>query len=525
LHEFVPEIDPDEPVRVLARARGRSDAVVYAGELVAAPEGVPAGPAMSALPGDSMFVEEPGRRSAAFAPDRTTHLDGRLDYYEGFTPSISPFKRLSAFDAVVLGPDGRTPVLVVADGRTHEVPVEDPSAPPPDARPRDRFWGQVRADFVTGGLVPLPSVSPESRILGLSSEPAVALRVERDGAGNYFLAALGAPPPVPVEVTFLTDAPRAYFGVEVPRVPAASLAAEVTPLASSVRDRALAFASELGVRQGTDLRTMLHALTGHFRAFVESVEPPRDTGDVYLDLARGKKGICRHRAYAFVVTAQALGVPARFVQNEAHSWVEVKLPGSGWMRIDLGGAADGLTAHGTHTGPIYEPPQSDRLPRPTGFARSDARVGGDARSRSASATGATTERWLEPEAPSAPASVPEPEVRSAAPGSSVFSQAPADRRPVRIRLDQRRAEVLRGRKLAVTGRVEDAVRGGVAGLRVEVSLASKERPDRLLLGVTVSGEGGYFRGAFGVPPDLAVGDYRLLAVTPGDVTHLPATTE
>jgi transglutaminase-like putative cysteine protease len=41
-----------------------------------------------------------------------------------------------------------------------------------------------------------------------------------------------------------------------------------------------------------------------------------------LDLARGKRGVCRHRAYAFVIVAQALGIPARFVQNEAHAWVE-----------------------------------------------------------------------------------------------------------------------------------------------------------------------------------------------------------
>ena len=35
-------------------------------------------------------------------------------------------------------------------------------------------------------------------------------------------------------------------------------------------------------------------------------------------------------------------------------------------------------------------------------------------------------------------------------------------------------------------------------------------------------DGGVFRGVFGVPPDLAVGDYRLIVRSPGDAEHAPA---
>ena len=59
-------------------------------------------------------------------------------------------------------------------------------------------------------------------------------------------------------------------------------------------------------------------------------------------------------------------------------------------------------------------------------------------------------------------------------------------------------------------------------MRVEVSLAAQGRRDRLLLGVTVSGAGGRFEASFGVPPDLAPGDYGLTVITPGDARHLPA---
>jgi hypothetical protein len=47
----------------------------------------------------------------------------------------------------------------------------------------------------------------------------------------------------------------------------------------------------------------------------------------------------------------------------------------------------------------------------------------------------------------------------------------------------------------------------------------------MLLGVAVSGEGGQFQGRFGVPPDLAAGDYRLVVVTPGSDRYLPAIAE
>jgi hypothetical protein len=47
----------------------------------------------------------------------------------------------------------------------------------------------------------------------------------------------------------------------------------------------------------------------------------------------------------------------------------------------------------------------------------------------------------------------------------------------------------------------------------------------MLLGVSVSDGDGYFRAAFGVPPDLAVGDYRLVVVSECDARHLPVIAQ
>ena len=88
---------------------------------------------------------------------------------------------------------------------------------------------------------------------------------------------------------------------------------------------------------------MVAKLVAYFRSFVDSDEFPTDRDDVYLALALSKKGVCRHRAFAFLVTALGLGLPARMITNEAHAWVEVS-DGSLWRRIDLGGAGRALDA-------------------------------------------------------------------------------------------------------------------------------------------------------------------------------------
>ena len=64
-------------------------------------------------------------------------------------------------------------------------------------------------------------------------------------------------------------------------------------------------------------------MVAYFRSFEPSDDFPNDHGDIYLDLALSRKGVCRHRAFAFLVTALNIGVPTRFVANEAHAWVEV----------------------------------------------------------------------------------------------------------------------------------------------------------------------------------------------------------
>lgn len=546
LHEFVANIEPSEAA---LGSEGDLRAQEGGGEPLAGPGSGESGPAYDATRGDGSPGEPAGRRTPSFRPDRQTELSSGLDYYEVFRPSIAPFKRVSALGAIRLDVDGKTPVFFARSERLTRVRIEREDDAPPDARPRDHFSAELELDFSAGPVVPLPSVSPESRVLGLRSAPRVGLQVERDLDDNFVARLMSPAPDGVVRVRFVTDAPRSYFASEIPRGTVAGLELSVPPLEPSIERRGLAMAKRLGLSRKSDLRTAVETLTAYFRGFEESSTPPENTGDVYVDLVRSRKGICRHRAYGFVVTAQALGIPARFVQNEAHSWVEVRVPRAGFIRIDLGGAAHGLTAHNVADGPNYVPSQPDPLPQPASYRRSVAEAEARATGPRPSADGAVG-RWLSADSPGAAAAhdadgalaedraapgerLTGPQAARAVTGTSQSAReastpaassggAGSGRRPLTIHLDQSRHEALRGTPLSLVGRVVDASSQGVAGLRVEVWIAAGAQRQRMLLGVCVTDGGGRFATSLGIPPDLAVGDYALTVSTPGNAQYTAA---
>ncbi len=527
LHERIPNLS-DREVATLVSVDGDTPvALVYEGQVLEAPdEGAALGEDERAIPA---LPEVPGAGPAAptFRPDRQTSLDQRVGYYEVFTPGISPFKRVTALDAIRIAADG-VPTLTVADEAPADVPVIGVGVDEPG---RTRFWGSVVLDFRGGHRVPLPSVAPEARLLSARTEPEVAIRFERDSADNFF-AIVDAPPPSPVRLTFLTDAPKSYFNAELPSVPTDVLASHVAPMPPPLRRSAIAFARELGIERGDPLPFALSALVEHFRSFEEGERPPVDSGDIYLDLARGGVGVCRHRAYAFVITAHALGIPARYVQNEAHAWVEVELGEVGFMRIDLGGSAAGFEAHGLRDRPMYRPERPDPLPRPPAYERAIAEAsrnadprdgassgGGRSAGSASGASGSASRAASESASDSASASESESASESASDSESASASESAARLPLRVDVERRVRQAYRGRSLDLRGQIVGPDGEGVPGLRVEIVLDA-DAP--ALLGVTVTRDGGWFAGTFGVPVELGVGEYVLRVRTPGNDAFAPA---
>ncbi len=522
-HAYIPRYDPRE---LDAFGAAFDEAVMVGSRSVPPPAGGPLREGdekpMLAGAGDGRGAELPGRRSPGFRPDRITELEGTLGYYEVFTPSITPFKRVTALDAVALdvkgplpaGQLGPTPVLIVSDASRSPVRVEGLHAAAPDARERDRFWGSVVLDFSEGNVLPLPTVSPESRLLTLSSEPLTSLRVERDAADNFVIIAQGTPS-TQVRVTYILDAPRSYFGAALPDTPANALAAEVPSLPDSVRSDAARILRELKLSPSMPVSAALRVLVEHFRSFEESSEPPRDTGNIFLDLARNKRGVCRHRTYAFVITAQTLGIPARFVQNEAHAWAELKLPELGWLRLDLGGAAAGLDPRSVNRREIYRPQVPDPWPRPLAYEESYSR----AAELMAQAVGAGTGKLEPGDEARRPGDMRLKPTLAEGQGRSSEMPIADHREPVVLRVSRFVPEVMRGSVFEVEGSAHTPRGRPVPGLRVEVSLAEPVGTRAVLLGVVVSDAEGRFHGSFAVPPNLDPSDYALVVVTPGDAKH------
>jgi len=524
LHEYVPNVDPNEAAMAISQYSDIGPGFLYNGQFIPPPADAPPGEGeqpMQSSAGVGSVLDDPGARSPAFRPDRTTDFKGSVSYYGTFNPAIAPFKRVTSLGMVSLASDGKTPVLGVSTTRRRMVAIEGADSTPPDARLRDRFWANVLLDFSRGRVVPLPSVSPESRILVANTTPYVELQFEKDGDDNYFAVAKGALHVRKVRLRFLTDAPRGYFGSEIPQIPATVLQEEVAPLQRSIQRRAELFARELGLRRTDDLKRVINTLTEHFRSFEESEIPPEDTGDIYLDLARGKKGVCRHRAYAFVITAQALGIPARYQQNEAHAWVEVKIP-EGWMRIDLGGAVQRVQTHAVHDRPIYKPLRPDSLPRPAQYEKSYQQAEKVQRDTSSVSESDLVGRWLSPSARGSKGASNAPRVILPGDLTGTESTDHSGRQRPTVTMDHRFFKVLRGQSLKVSGRIEDSSGSGLKDLEVQVSLAIQDGTANLFLGFTHTGADGRFDAEFDLPSDVPVGDYTLAVITPGNDSFLPA---
>jgi len=306
--------------------------------------------------------------SSTFQPDRDTKRPEIARYDEPFTPSTAPFKRLQAYDAVrddyqlYVRDRGLNPVP------TGVVPADDDEA----------FYGDLVVDVAADRSVRIPSVGPGTRIvrarLGVGVEE-LSFRVMRDSAENWVLQASGTSSSLRARLVMELTVARAAFGGQMGDPPWSDLPL-VSPLPDNVARDAAEVRAVLGVSR-----------VQYFRGFAEAEESPRGRGSVYLDLALSKKGVCRHRAFAFLVTAQSLGIPTRLVENEAHAWVEIH-DGVRWRRIDLGGAGHMSTpaSEGLPERAVYEPPP-DAFAWPQNAEPGDAMVS-DARDRSGRTEGA-----------------------------------------------------------------------------------------------------------------------------------------
>jgi hypothetical protein len=213
--------------------------------------------------------------------------------------------------------------------------------------------------------------------------------------------------------------------------------------------------------------------------------------DIYLDLALARKGVCRHRAFAFLVTALNVGIPTRLIHNEAHAWVEVH-DGSRWRRIDLGGAAAELAQISQGDRPSHQPPP-DRFAWPKG-RDSGAELARRERREAAESSSSTT---------SGDGNEPTP------PPSVALQNAGA---PATVTVDAIDHDVFRGLALKLSGRVRAEGRGCErARVDVVIRVAEEER----VVGALATDDRGVYDGSVVIPPSVPTGDHELYVRTLG----------
>lgn len=512
LHEFF-EVDLEEDLKLGATTRDGSFPAVLETEsgIVPAPS-----PARNADPSTTAYggSSTPNSADSTYRIDRNTTRPSLVNYDDPFTPPITPFKRLFAYDAV-----DEDFELFVSNKELSEVPLGG------HARDgEDQFYADLFVDLAADSPVRIPSVGPHTRILRAQLEPPTSFKIEQDGAENWFIR---ADKRMRARLMLQLSVPRAVFGSPFARVSWGRLAKYVRPLPEPMQQAANKVLGTLGLSDQLAPREALVRLVNHFRSFKPSEAlPAAESGvELYTELTLSQKGVCRHRGYAFVITALALGLPARFVRNEAHAWVEV-YDGELWHRIDLGGAASQLQSEqDTRVAPHHAPEDPFEWPEGSESALDMASGAATQNSQGAPRSGGSAHQPSQGDVTRETQQTAEVGTDSTAEGDTAEETAPdqgtVDRRPKTL-LDFDFAETSTRRGAAL--RLQGTARAGddpCAFARVDVVLEPKDG-QRVTIGSLPTDEAGHFTGSVTVPLSIDVGHYVLTLTTPGTTSCGPS---
>jgi hypothetical protein len=534
----------DEP------AAGRNPAAIGTGEKIL-PEPPPSEPPAPEEPvmGHDNFGAD---RETSLQPDANTGPDSRLAYVEAFNPSVVPFKRLTSLGAVR---DDWT--LQISDEHSQS-DLRVGGKPTPGF---DRFWGSVMIDLSSGVDLPLPSVSPQMRILSYEVEPRIDLIFSKDGADNFYVRSEEPGARGLHRLVFLVEADPIYFAPRMPRtgtrvyeVARARGAPPLPRLPREVMESARQVHTFLRVKSEDPLGPTLNRMISHFRAF-----EPKDIGSpdgrkLYETLVVEKAGVCRHRAYAFMITANALGIPTRFVANEAHAFTEVWMPEQGWIRVDLGGASNQLEVRNAEGKSMYRPRGADPFSKPEeytngGFSgystlqsdkveglteqqKSEGRTPREGGGNSGDGSGDGGE-GRNPDGSVDPNFDPDDQNLDGpgrvAPGDdmpSIDEEAHKGKKRTSIAVTGATPVGFRGEAIEVSGELRGDDGKGLAGLPVDIYLAPAGSGGNRaqLVGHTVTGPDGSYSAELVVPYGLSLEPHEVYAAFGGNREQMPAVS-
>ncbi len=500
LHEFVPP-DPNEDVTFAA--------TTLEGDLPAAiqtPSGISTAPDPRKPPGaDHVYsgATTDDSPDSTYEPDRDTRRPNVENYDDPFSPATAPFKRLRAYDWV--DPDYS---LRVRDKALKPLPIGGSIGPNDEP-----FYGDMSVDLLPDQPVRIPTVGPGARILRFHANPEIPVDVFRDGADNWFVRGGER---VRVRLVMEIGIPRATFGSDFADVEWSALdAGQSTPHLHDGSFQQVAAA--IGISRAMRPRDVVRKMVTYFRSFAPSDESPTGKQDIYLDLALSKKGVCRHRAFAFLVTGLEIGIPTRMVVNEAHAWVEV-FDGSLWHRIDLGGAAANLDHNPDQNKPSYKPPPDPYSWPENHDSGQDLADRNRERSQQGGGQGPPGQGPLS--STTTDGGIPTPSPSS---DPSADPQGPKGPRSD-VTVTAIDSDVRRGLPLHLQGQVSSSG-APCPHLRVDVLLSGATLVQSVMVGSLSTDDQGRYDGAVVIPRDFALGDYDLVVATPGDSRCAPGISQ
>ncbi len=300
-------------------------------------------------------------------PD-TGRTDGEVTIYEIFNPPLMSLKRWYAQDALYYDSSLPDPYSMYIYDR-NKVEIEPTGTT--DYTHVFEGWLWMGVTLSTELYTPIPSVAPDADVIDYDSNATgVDVSFYKDGADNYFIR---GNQDVVIDLRYRMGTNGSYFNRPVSEtltlddLPPES----IRPIfgQSEVEEKVKQFLQmkngtepanpplywlwpENGSRE-TNMAKIVTNLTWYFSNFREGdgdVPDPEPPWDVYQSICINGIGACRHRSFGFFVTANVMGLPTRYVSNEAHAFVEVYIPednltfsASHWKRINLGGTGSSTT--------------------------------------------------------------------------------------------------------------------------------------------------------------------------------------
>ena len=499
LHEHF-RSDPEEDLRLGAtNSSGHlPSAIQTKSGWVSAPD--PIEPRRSNQDSEPAYGAKQTNLGSAFVLDNLTVKPRRVDYDEPFRPSILPYKRLFAFDAI-----DHNFSLIVSDRSLSELVVGGQVLATDDV-----FFGDFEVDLVKEVAVRIPSVGPDAHVLALQVDPPRTVSLLHDGADNWFVRAKEGGR---VRIVMQVSIDRQTFGSQFLPVGRAALRPYLPQLPEPVVSGASEVLAHIGAHAELSPAGALRILVDYFRSFHESDELPQATKPraLYQEISLSQKGVCRHRAFAFVVTALVWGLPARLVHNEAHAWVEV-FDTELWHRIDLGGAASDLRSTGPdpllvqHRPPLdpFSWPTSER-PAAVEFERVLTQMSSPSRLPSRGEAG-RAEPSRDPQA----SSVQGDRSQQSSEPRSVVLPASDPHNLVTIELQVEGEQHLRGRPFTVSGRAVSSTGEPCALSRIDIQVTIGDK--WTVIGSVATARDGSFKGPITLPSSLPVGGSAVQAI-------------